>query len=152
MCNPKRDLHGLKYCIFCPRKPSRDQASEIYTPKPDDEHPRLFHMGVLPPPDRNSVSVKCRVQTGVKMQTNLNLKLYRLLSWTLCSTPRHNFTWPIITKYQLGQTIHRMQIWRITRSAPGTSHMKSRLVRPQCFVLTINASPEKPCFRVDLAC
>ena len=32
--------------------------------------------------------------------------------------------------------IHRMQIWRTTRLAPGTS-MKVRLVRPRCFVLTI---------------
>ena len=29
-----------------------------------------------------------------------------------------------------------MQIWRTTRSAPGTSRMKARLVRLWCFVLT----------------
>ena len=34
--------------------------------------------------------------------------------------------------------IHRMQIWRTTRSAPGTS-MKARLVRPRCSVLTIGS-------------
>ena len=33
--------------------------------------------------------------------------------------------------------IHRMQIWRTTRSSPGTSCMKVRLVRPRCFVLTM---------------
>ena len=33
--------------------------------------------------------------------------------------------------------IHRMQIWRTTRSAPRTSCLKLRLVRPQCFVLTM---------------
>ena len=33
--------------------------------------------------------------------------------------------------------IHRMQIWRTTRSPPGTSCMKARLVRPLCFVLTM---------------
>ena len=33
--------------------------------------------------------------------------------------------------------IHRMQIWRTTRSAPGTSRMKARLVRLWCFVLTM---------------
>ena len=33
--------------------------------------------------------------------------------------------------------IHRMQIWRATRLAPGTSCMKVRLVRPLCFVLTM---------------
>ena len=32
--------------------------------------------------------------------------------------------------------IHRMQIWRTTQVAPGTSCMIVRLVRPQCFVLT----------------
>ena len=35
------------------------------------------------------------------------------------------------------QAIHRMQIWRTTRSAPGTSPMKVRLVRLWCFVLTM---------------
>ena len=33
--------------------------------------------------------------------------------------------------------IHRMQIWRTTRSAPGTSLMKARLVGLWCFVLTM---------------
>ena len=33
--------------------------------------------------------------------------------------------------------IHRMQIWQTTRSVPGTSCMKVRLVMPRCFVLTI---------------
>ena len=32
-------------------------------------------------------------------------------------------------------SIHQMQIWRNTRSAPGASSMKVRLVRPRCFVL-----------------
>ena len=31
--------------------------------------------------------------------------------------------------------IHRMQIWRTTRQAPGTSCMKVRLVWPRCFAL-----------------
>ena len=35
------------------------------------------------------------------------------------------------------QAIHRMQKWRTTRSAPGTSPMKARLVRLWCFVLTM---------------
>ena len=34
-------------------------------------------------------------------------------------------------------SIHRMQIWRTARSAPGTSRMKARLVRLWCFVLTM---------------
>ena len=29
----------------------------------------------------------------------------------------------------MGGHIHRMQIWRTTRSSPGTSYMKARLVR-----------------------
>ena len=33
--------------------------------------------------------------------------------------------------------IHRMQIWRTTRLAPGTSRMEARLVRLWCFVLTM---------------
>ena len=36
-----------------------------------------------------------------------------------------------------GYVIHRMQIWRTTRSAPGTSQMEARLVRLSCFVLTM---------------
>ena len=53
------------------------------------------------------------------------------------------FKYPKISKngnplfFPVLQAIHRMQIWRTTRSAPGTSCMKVRLVRPQCFVLTI---------------
>ena len=45
------------------------------------------------------------------------------------------------TKYVISKleavSIHRMQIWRTTQSAPGTSCMKVRLVSPWCFVLTI---------------
>ena len=33
--------------------------------------------------------------------------------------------------------IHQMQIWRTTRSAPGTSRMKARLVGLRCFVFTM---------------
>ena len=36
-----------------------------------------------------------------------------------------------------GNSIHRMQIWRTTRSSPGTSYMKARLVSLQCFVLKV---------------
>ena len=35
----------------CTRQHNNLRAkSKIYTPKRDDEHPRLFHMGVPPPP------------------------------------------------------------------------------------------------------
>ena len=36
-----------------------------------------------------------------------------------------------------GSCIHRMQIWRTTRSSPGTSYMKARLVSLQCFVFKV---------------
>ena len=46
--------------------------------------------------------------------------------------------------------IHRMQIWRTTRSAPGTSCMKVRLgATVFCFD---NASSEKSCVVNGLAC
>ena len=47
----------------------------------------------------------------------------------------HSTSWEVeqLTDEEKG----RMQIWRTTRSAPGTSCMKVRLVRPRCFVLTI---------------
>ena len=43
-----------------------------------------------------------------------------------------------------------MQIWRITRPAPGKTCMKARLVSLD--VLFVDASPEKSCFVVDLVC
>ncbi len=49
--NPKRDHYGLKYwhiLAFCPEHPRRDQRTEIYTPKRDDEHPHQFYMWVPP--------------------------------------------------------------------------------------------------------
>jgi len=48
MCNPKRDLGGSKYWRFA-RNTLSETESKIYNPKRDDEHPRLFHMGVPPP-------------------------------------------------------------------------------------------------------
>ena len=39
-----------------------------------------------------------------------------------------------------------MQIWRTTRSSPGTSCMKVRLVRPRCFVLTMLPLKSLVCF------
>ena len=46
---------------------------------------------------------------------------------------------------------HRMQIWRTTRSSPGTSYMKARLVSLQSFNLTM-LPPKNSCFVVDLFC
>ena len=37
--------------------------------------------------------------------------------------------------------LHRMQIWRTTRSAPGTSCMKMSVVGPRRFVLSIGPNP-----------
>ena len=47
-------------------------------------------------------------------------------------------------------TIHRMQIWRTTRSSPGTSH-ESEASEASMFCFD-NASPEKPCFLDGLVC
>ena len=44
----KRDLGGIKYWRFS-RNILSETKSKIYTPKRDDEHPRLFHMGVPHP-------------------------------------------------------------------------------------------------------
>ena len=37
----------------------------------------------------------------------------------------------------LANPIHRMQTWRTTQSAPGTSSIKARLVGPLRFILTV---------------
>ena len=50
-----------KILALCPEHPKRDQNPKIYTPKGDDKHPRLFHMGFyppLPPPPPGLTSVK----------------------------------------------------------------------------------------------
>ena len=46
--------------------------------------------------------------------------------------------------------IHRMQIWRTTRSSPGTSH-ESEASEASVFCFD-NASPEKSCFVGGLVC
>ena len=46
--------------------------------------------------------------------------------------------------------IHRMQIWRTTRSSPGTSH-ESEASEASVFCF-YNASPEKSCFVDGLVC
>ena len=46
--------------------------------------------------------------------------------------------------------IHRMQIWRTTRSSPGTSH-ESEASEASVFCFD-NASPEKSCFVDGLVC
>ena len=55
-----------------------------------------------------------------------------------------HFLWCIL------QNIHRMQIWRTTRSSPGTSHeSEASEVLVFCFD---NVSPEKSCFVDGLVC
>ena len=44
---PKRDLGGIKYWRFA-RNTLRKTKIQNLHPKRDDEHPRLFHMGVPP--------------------------------------------------------------------------------------------------------
>ena len=55
-----------------------------------------------------------------------------LLLWMFCCD-----FFPVTYFFGCFALIHRMQIWRTTRSAPGTSRMKARLVRLWCFVLTM---------------
>ena len=42
---------GKSFHIFslCPERPKRDQNAKFTAPKRDDEHPRLFNMGVPRP-------------------------------------------------------------------------------------------------------
>ena len=47
-------------------------------------------------------------------------------------------------------SIHRMQIWRTTRSSPGTSH-ESEASEASVFCFD-NVSPEKSCFVDGLVC
>ena len=51
-------------------------------------------------------------------------------------------------------TIHRMQIWRTTRSSPGTSHESesSEASEASVFFFDINASPEKSYFVDGVVC
>ena len=51
-------------------------------------------------------------------------------------------------------SIHRMQIWRTTRSSPGKSYMKARLVSLRCFVLKVlpQETLNRSCFVVALFC
>ena len=44
-----------------PKTPQGRPKSKIYTPKRDDEHPRLFHMGV-PPPGYRCTIIKLQVE------------------------------------------------------------------------------------------
>ena len=43
--NSLKEAFTAKYRGVLPRTPQVRPKSEIYTPKPDDEHPRPFHMG-----------------------------------------------------------------------------------------------------------
>ena len=45
-----KETFTAKYNGAFPRTPEVWPKSEIYTTKRDDEHPRLFHMEVPPPP------------------------------------------------------------------------------------------------------
>ena len=49
MCNPKLERYGLKSWPSVQDTLSETKHPKLYTPKRDDEHPRLFHMGVSPP-------------------------------------------------------------------------------------------------------
>ena len=53
----------LQILEFFPEYPERDQISEMYTPKRDDEHPRLFHIGV-PLPGFSGLFIQCTATHG----------------------------------------------------------------------------------------
>ena len=57
--------------------------------------------------------------------------------WTCTFSLTWRFVCTLHTFSKLTVEIHRMQIWRTARSAPGTSRMKARLVRHWYFVLTM---------------
>ena len=46
----------LNIMVFCPEHPKRDQNLKFTLIKRDDEHPRLFHMEVPPPPREGAVA------------------------------------------------------------------------------------------------
>ena len=61
---------------------------------------------------------------------HISFFVFRLmLDWFICCVSRHN--------YWCKQSVPRIQIWRISRSLPGTSRMKGRLVSPWWFVFTM---------------
>ena len=60
----------------CPEHPKWDQNQNIYTPKRDDENPRLFHTGVPHPPSPGLTSVKRRLlQVSVPAFQSQSLKI-----------------------------------------------------------------------------
>ena len=77
---------------------------------------------------------------GLEMCTHSNefFLHWKPLGWPSTPPLRAHYSiffWPLLGKVQVA--IHRMQIWRTTRSASRTSCTKSRLVRPRCFVVTM---------------
>ena len=68
----------------------------------------------------------------------------------LCSNVKENCDVDVAIDCAGYQSIHRMQIWRTTRSSPGTSHeSEASEASVLCFD---NASPEKSCFVDGLVC
>ena len=91
----------------------------------DWEYPGV-RRGSLPGDNKSSpFSVKsCWTPLKLKQQKLVSPAFFWLVLWQLAMPPSI-------------KPLHQMQIWRTTRSAPGTSYMKARLVSLWCFVLTM---------------
>ena len=63
-----------KILTLCPEHNGQDQTPKIYIPKRDDRHPRLFHMGLPPPPGLTSVK-RSLLQISVTSFQSQSLKL-----------------------------------------------------------------------------
>ena len=66
----------IKYWRFARNTLSETKIQKIYTPKRNDEHPRLFHMGLHPRPPPGLTSVKRRLlQVSVPAFQSQSLKI-----------------------------------------------------------------------------
>ena len=74
---------------------------------------------------------------GPPLVCSRSVMLYRPLVKNSTENPAFVSKCFVSSEFLFVASIHRMQIWRTTPSAPGTSSMKVRLVRPRCFVFTM---------------
>jgi len=79
----------------------------------------------------------CNGHRKIKQTIHLTLEKRVVTPFFMLSNGRGKPVPHMISFWFWVKAIHRMQIWRTTRSAPGTSCIKARLVRLLVFVLTI---------------
>ena len=91
--------------------PKRDQNPKIYTPKRDDEHPHLFHMGVPPPASR--VNICCKVSIPAFQSQSLKIVCTVGSCWNafhiiVCDIKIHinEKTWKAKSNLELEMTKH----------------------------------------------